>query len=42
LEAELGDKAAARKRFEEFLKVVPARFKSEIDDVKKRISALGN
>jgi Tfp pilus assembly protein PilF len=40
IETELGEKAAAVQHFEEFLKVVPARFKDEIADVKQRIAAL--
>jgi tetratricopeptide (TPR) repeat protein len=40
VDAMLGDKPAAIQRFEAFLKVVPARFSGEIDDVRKRIAAL--
>ena len=38
--ADMGDKASAVTHFEQFLKVVPERFKAEKDDVRKRIAAL--
>jgi tetratricopeptide (TPR) repeat protein len=40
LSAEMGDKATARSQFEHFIKIAPPRFKDEIEDAKKRLSAL--
>ena len=40
IDAMLNDKAAALATFDKFLKVAPARFKDEIEDVKNRMKAL--